>query len=237
MLNREMYCPCCKGKLEITHQDHYQDLGEHVSNPNGVPSKKDGYQCSNKECVANQCDVSWIEDGDCFYGERPPHITYTDLRKALELNTGNSFAINSWNYYYQLGKDAVKKRTIRINFNWYKFNIVPKELGYNYPIELEYQPSWWKWKLEIWKKSGEYSYTNVIPFWRMVKYSVGEFKRHYRNWKEAGSARTFDRTHQIVMGLDVCDRPDTRFYVKVTKIWLRIFHPFKVKEIINFNKY
>jgi hypothetical protein len=236
-MKRELYCPCCKSKLEITHKDHYQDLGEHVSNPNGIPSMKDGYQCSNDKCVASMCDVAWIEDGDCFYGERPETITYTDLRNALELNTGNSFAINSWNYYYQLGKDAVKRRTIKINLKWYKFNIVPKELGYAYPIEKEYQPSWWRWKLEIWKRSGEHSHILVLPFWRMTRHCVGNFKRLYIRWKENGGDRAITELYRITMGLDICNIPDSRFYVNVTKVWLRIFHYRKVKEIINFNKH
>jgi hypothetical protein len=29
-----MKCPCCLKDLSITHQERYQDLSEHVSNPN-----------------------------------------------------------------------------------------------------------------------------------------------------------------------------------------------------------
>lgn len=230
-MGTELYCPSCGSKLSITHKDHYQDLSEHVSNPNGIPSLKDGYQCPNEECVTNKCDVSWIEDGDCFFGERPDGITYTDLVKSLEQSTGHSFAINSWNHHYQLGKDKIKERTITIKLLKYKINLIPKELGHKFPIEKEYQPSWWKWKLEFWKSSGEYSYVHIIPFWRMVKFSVKEFKKEYKNCIINGNQRQLKKLKQRVMGLDICDQVDNRFYVRFTKLWLQIFHPFKVREI------
>ena len=63
-MERKIKCPCCDSVLVVTHQERYQDLSEHVSNPNRQPSMKDGYQCPNTDCIANICDVAWIEDGD-----------------------------------------------------------------------------------------------------------------------------------------------------------------------------
>jgi hypothetical protein len=111
-----LLCPCCDTELVVTHQERYQDLCEHISQPNAEPSMKDGYQCNNTECIANQCDVAWIEDGDYYIGKRPEGITYAQLDNALEQKYGVGFAVNSWQFHYQRGKNAIKERTKEIRF-------------------------------------------------------------------------------------------------------------------------
>lgn len=228
----EIFCPCCEGVLEITHRDHYQDLSEHVSEPNRKPSLKDGYQCINTECIANKADVSWIKDGDCYFGKRPDSISYSELSNALKERTGHCFAINSWNYHYQLGKDAIKKKTIKINLYWLVFNIYPTEKGGNYPLETQYQPHPWKRKVEIWKHEGEHSYTNVIPFWRMTSFQLKNFKRAYKRWKETGNNDSYslEECYKISQRIHYRSK-DNRFYARVTSFILKTFHPFKVAEI------
>jgi hypothetical protein len=228
----KIFCPCCETELKVTHRDRYQDLNEHVSNPNGEPSMKDGYQCTNEDCIANQCNVSWIEDGDCYLGKRPEEISYSILSFALKAKTGHSFAINSWNYHYQLGMDAIKKRTVRINLYWYKINFIPKEKGWDYPIEKRHHPNMWKWGIEIWKKTSEHGYTNVIPFWRMMRFSIGQFKMNYRNWKENGSDRSGKDAFDLLIGISSWGHIDTRFYSRMSRLWIKLFHPGKVKELI-----
>jgi hypothetical protein len=228
----KIFCPCCETELKVTHRDRYQDLNEHVSNPNGEPSMKDGYQCTNEDCIANQCNVSWIEDGDCYLGKRPEEISYSILSFALKAKTGHSFAINSWNYHYQLGKDAIGKKTIKMDLYWYKINFIPKEKGWDYPIEERHHPNMWKWSIEIWKKTSEHGYTNVIPFWRMMRFSIGQFKMNYRNWKANGSDRSGKDAFDLVIGISSWGHIDTRFYSRMSRLWIKLFHPGKVKELI-----
>jgi hypothetical protein len=227
-------CPCCDSELKITHHEHYQDLSEHVSNPNGQPSLKAGYQCTNTDCIANLCDVAWIEDGDYFIGKRPENISYRELTHALEFKHGIAFAVNSWNWHYHLGKKAIEKKSFVIDLKWYRFKFEPKEKGWDYPVEVRHKPNFLKWKVEIWKQGSEPGcYTTVIPFWRMAKYSVGEFNREFNLWKENGNKDSLKKCYRNIQGKDFWGYEDTRFYAKVSTWWIKTFYPNKVKDILS----
>ena len=58
-MNNNLYCPNCKNKLIIAGTSRYQNLIEHVHDPNGFPTIKDEYRCKNK-CYPHR--VFW----DCF---------------------------------------------------------------------------------------------------------------------------------------------------------------------------
>jgi hypothetical protein len=232
-MNNEIKCPCCDSILVVTHQDRYQDTLEHVSQPNATPSMKDGYQCPNEECLAHICGTTWLEDGDYFTGKRPENITRGELFQALEGKHGTAYAVGSWNFNYELGKRSIKKRTWKINLRWYKINIIPKEKGWDYPEEERHQPHFWKKKIEIWKKESEYSYVNVIPFWKMASFCVRKFKTSYASWKVNGNRRDFEEAYNEAMGISPWGSIDDRFYAKVTKWWIQIFYHNRVKELIN----
>lgn len=232
MENPELKCPCCNTTLVVTHQDHYQDLIEHVSNPNGQPSLKDGYQCKNEECIAHLCNVAWIEDGECFWVKIPESISYQDLSNALKANHGNSYAVNSWNWHRQMGLDAIKKKSFIINLHWYKFKFEPKEKGWDYPIEVRHYPNLWKWKVEIWKREEYGSYVSKSPFWRMAKYCIDKFNREYKLWKENGNSSSLKECYNEAVGYTSWGTVDDRFYAKFVKVWLQVFKPNKVKEVI-----
>jgi hypothetical protein len=233
MENPILKCPVCDSKLEITHKDHYQDIQDHVSQPNKLPSLKDGYQCLTLSCIAHQCDVRWIADGECFYGDRPENISYSELSSKLKAKHGTSMAVNSWNWHYQLGLDAIKAKSFKIDLGKYVFKFEPKQKGGDkYDIDKQYQPNLWCWKTEIWKKE-ENSYINVIPFWRMAKFSINKFKDEYKQWKLDGNSKSLEACYQEATCLTCWNTTDDRFYAKFTKIWLTIFHPQKVKEVMN----
>lgn len=232
-MEKPIKCPVCDSQLVVTHQDRYQDLVEHVSQPNATPSMKDGYQCPNTECIAHVCGTTWIEDGDYYSGNRPEGITREQLNSALNARYGTAYAVDSWNFHYELGKRAVKKRTWKINLHWYKIDIIPQEKGWNYPIEVRHQPHLWKKKIEIWKKTSDYGYTNVIPFWRMTSFCVKKFKNSYSRWKENTNKRDWEEAYNEAMGISPWGKPDDRFYARVAKLWIQIFHARKVKELIN----
>ena len=135
---KDLKCPFCKGDLKITHQERYQDLIEHVSQPNAQPSLKDGYECLNVACLAFGT-FNWIEDGD-YFSTRPEGFTYREwlsLKKAVS-GSENYHAIGSWNYYYQMGKDVINKvckLTIghshtKQNWNFYLIISIEKRLDF-----------------------------------------------------------------------------------------------------------
>jgi hypothetical protein len=225
-------CPVCDSTLTVTHQERYQDTSEHVSQPNMEPSVKDGYECGTETCIAHKCKVSWIEDGEYYYGQRTEGVSYSELRDALNEKHGTAYAVGSWNFYYELGKQATEKRTWKIKLLKYKFNFIPKPKGHKYPTSKQYQPHLWKKKLEIWKLTVDNSYKNVIPFWRMMKYCIGQFKMNYRNWKANGSKSCLDSAYNEAMGFSPWGKVDDRFYAKMSKLWIQTFYPNRVKEVI-----
>ena len=231
---KDLKCPFCKGDLTITHQDNYQDLLEHVSQPNAKPSLKDGYECLNNSCLALDT-FSWIEDGD-YYSQRPEGFNYREWSSLQKEScpSENYYAIGSWNYFYKVGKDAIKAKTFKIDLHYYKFVFSPKEKGSKYPDEIQYMPDTWNWKIEIWKKSSDYGYTNLIPFWKMTSYCLGQFKRAYKNWKEDGNATSLKAAYCTAHSLSEWDMlPDARFYSKLTSFLIHLFQPAKVRSIDN----
>jgi hypothetical protein len=234
MENPNLKCPCCETELVLTHQGRYQDLCEHVSQPNREPSLKDAYQCPNEYCVANNLNASWIEGGEIFINP-PKGIKWTVAHRTIEKASvsGMYWALNSWQHHYEGGKKAIARYKFSINLYWYKFDFEPKDKGHKYPTEIQYQPNLWKWKTQIWKreKNGA-SYVGVIPFWRMVKFSIGKFNSEYALWKENGNKNSLKECFNGAMGIAPWGAIDTRFYTKFTKVWLQVFKPNKVKEVI-----
>jgi len=228
----KLHCPYCKGELKITHQERYQDLSEHVSDPNGTPSMKDGYVCLNQACIAYETHT-WISDGD-YFTKRPKDIPYREweaMRKDIA-GTENFHAIGSWNYYYKIGEDAIKAKTFKINLYFYKFVFSPREKGWDYPEDQRHMPNMWKWKVEIWKKSSDYGYTSVIPFWRMTSYQLRVFKRSYKNWKETENKTSLEQAFCASHSLSEFGMvPDKRFYSRLASRIIQIFYPNRVKEL------
>lgn len=231
---KDLKCPFCNGDLKVTHQERYQDLVEHVSQPNAQPSMKDGYECLNESCLAFST-FNWIEDGD-YYSQKPEGYDYKEwlALKKEACPSENYYAIGSWNYYYQMGKDAINAKSIKINLYFYKFFFYPCEKGWDYPEEVRHMPNIWKWKVEIWKKSSNYGYTSVIPFWRMTRFCIRQFKNAYKNWKETGNKASLQSAFCAAHSLsDFGMHPDNRFYSKLAALLIYAFQPFKVRDINN----
>lgn len=231
---KNLLCPCCDTKLEITHQDRYQDLCEHVSQPNREPSLKNGYQCPNQECIAHQCDVAWIEDGEYYTGKRPEGITYTQLSDALKEKHGTAFAVNSWNYHYELGKNAIKARTKEFRFWNYRIVISPKEKGHKFPVEVQYQPRLFGWKFEWWKKGSEEGcWQHLTPTHRMVSHYIRSFKSSY----DSAIYNPEKNRNQIKEALEYATgyrwgSVDERSFAQISKFIIQVFMPSRVKTLI-----
>src|SRR3989304_3466415 len=54
-------CPKCKGQLVLSGMSKYQNLIEHVSDPNGEPSVKEEYRCKSK-CYPQRIFWDWFGD-------------------------------------------------------------------------------------------------------------------------------------------------------------------------------
>lgn len=238
-MRNAIYCPVCKCELVVTHRERYEDMSEHASNPNGTPSMKDGYQCTNFSwCEAAHLDFAWISDGDCY--TRPPEgITYTEANKRLEelSVSGMNYALNSWNHYYHLGKNKIKERKISFSIGKYKIDLEPQEKGYEYPIHQQYMPSTFRWRYQIWKRSkSEGCYTSFTPDYRMIKYSVRSFNSAYKSAVFNNSNR-----HSIKSCMDTIDclhwgTKDDRRYAKISSLIVRLIYPGKCRVIRELNK-
>lgn len=233
--DNKMYCPVCQSPLEVTHQGRYQDLSEHVSNPDGEPSIKDGYQCTNVDwCEASSMKITWIEDGDCFINHHDVPSYGEALRKLKSLSvSGMEFALNSWNHHYNKGQNSIKKWKKKIEIDKYTFWIIPKEWGYKYPDYKRYNPCWYKWKIEIWRKSDEYSSVLVIPMISMIRFSISGFLSDYKSViYDPGKINKFS----LGNCLELIKNKDSRTYRKISSFLVRTFYPKKCGVIISLAK-
>jgi hypothetical protein len=235
----DIFCPICKSKLEVTHQGRYQDRCEHVSQPNREPSLKDGYQCTNLAwCKATVYNFTWISDGE-YYINPPDGISYSEASKALkELSTsGLEYALNSWNHHYELGKKAIEARKKVIKIGKYKIDIEPKERGYDYPVETQYQPRRFGWKFQYWKETRDGCYTSITPTYRMVKYYFRQFNQHYRN-----ILHNAEKNKNSIKGaMEIIDcihwgRPDDRGFARISSFLIRVLYYNRVKKIRRLSK-
>jgi len=160
---KDLFCPCCEEQLTVTHRDRYQDISEHVSNPNGYVSSKDGYQCLNIWCVAHAMGAIWIENGD-MYVSPPDGIKSAIASKIVKQcsKIGTEHPKGSWMHNYELGKKLIKAKTKTFNINKCRIVISPKEKGYNFSEEEQYKPHRWKRKIELWKREDEHAYSLVF---------------------------------------------------------------------------
>jgi len=226
-------CTACDSILVVTHQDRYQNTSEHVSNPNGHVSMKDGYQCPNPDCVANLCDVTWIEDGEMYTGARPKWITYNELRHHLEKKYGTYFAVDSWNFHYELGKQAIKRRTIDLNLYWYRLVFSPKEKGWEYEIEKRHQPDLLKWQIEVWKRgSSNHSWEHVTLIHSTLKFYNRKFNHEYTEWKRTGNQYfLYQAFFYLNGGLN-----SSGIRNKIISTYITLFNKGKVKEVLENHK-
>jgi hypothetical protein len=231
-----MKCPCCKSELVFTHEGRYEDLGEHVCNPNGTPSMKRAYQCLNEKCVAHQVNASWIEDGEIFINP-PENIGWSEAHRMVESasTTGTYYAIDSWNHHYELGKRAIKAGTRSFEIGKWKVNIIPKEKGWDYSEDQRHQPHSWKKKFEYWKKSEDgHGYVNVIPDIRMVRFCIRKFKNNYNEWKRTGADRPLKECVNEILCQTSWGSPDDRRYAKISSFLIKyVLYGNKADEIIS----
>jgi hypothetical protein len=236
MEKESIYCPVCKSKLEITHRDRYEDLSEHVSNPNGTPSMKDGYQCLNVAwCEASLLNFSWIQDGEC-YAKPPDGVSWSDANRRLKEASvsGMNYALNSWNHHYNLGKKKIEERKKSFRLGKYRIDIEPKAKGYKYPDHKQYMPSTFRWKYEIWKKSDDVDgcYTSVILTHRMVLYCIRTFNSSYKS-AIYNPERNKNSIKECMDRIECTQwkSKDDRLYARISSFLVNLLYPIKCRNI------
>lgn len=235
IMSNTISCPFCKEKLEKTHQGNYQTLSEHVCSPNETPILKDGFQCTNPDCIANTLTLTWLECGEAYmtFPDFPSRdIHYEQLNyfiKLLKVDE-NMFAINSWNYYYNIGKKLIDKFRLSINLGKYRFILYPKEIGGD-NVKVQYKPNLFKWKLEIHKKEKNTDYyTLVIPMINMIIFSLKEFNRCYKNIENY--KHDLITCYQKIVCEIYTSSKDDRKYVKITSWILKTFYKRKCEKVL-----
>lgn len=223
--NKKLQCPCCATELVVTHKDRYQDLGEHVSNPNGVPSLKEGYQCTNEWCVCHESNLncSWIEDGS-IYISPPGKFKWTLAHEIIKKmsSTGRYYALNSREDDYEelseLEEINIRRFTI--------FDLTIKSTVEFYRSESGVPMSRFFPKIEY-----IYNGVYVIPFWRMTKFNIKRFAKSYTSALK-GDKRNIEICYKIANGISAFgEKKDDRFFSKLSSILLRTFFPLGCKKI------
>lgn len=233
---KNLQCPCCGNDLVITHRDRYQDSMEHVSNPNGTPSMKDGYQCMDEKCIAHLMQAVWTEDGG-LYISRPDGIEWETYLKGRDLFDksliyGVNSAMGSWEFYYEIGKIEIKKRKRSYNIFNYRIDVEP-QMQKGDDMKTEYLPHMWKKKFNFWKKSEDgRSYHHVISHYRMIKYYLRSFKSSYNSALFNPKANRNSIKECIdKINAQQWGRPDDRFYVKASAFLIKLLMPGRVAII------
>jgi len=57
-------CPICKSELKPSSIKRVETLSEHVTNPNGIPSEKQLYNCPNDKCKSHLYGIEWLDCGE-----------------------------------------------------------------------------------------------------------------------------------------------------------------------------
>lgn len=238
-------CPCCLSPLVVTHRDRYQDMSEHVSNPNGTPSMKDGYQCLNHDwCFASKYNCTWLEDGDFFCGTPPGGMNYIDIRDILDRHwkfPTKTLAVNSWNFFYRLGEIEKKKRIKTFSLGKYTFRFVPREKGYKYPVNEQYMPRNFSYKMEILKATSDGCYTVMISDYRMIKHTISDFNTNYHDefntiGSSYGGTYLIDKCMEAIRCSTITGYKDRRRFKIISMFLIKILFPCKVRRIKNLAK-
>ena len=196
-----MFCPRClsplnKGKdLRI-----YETLVEHVIDPNGIPTHKEYYYCSNDLCPTRKYDIFWD-----FYGS--DYRTMASMKESLFiLDCANAINSNSRKHTLEIRKKIItlfKFYRIRIDLDKYPIvdKIGIKIKGYRYKIAL------------LIKNGLVYSYYN--PGIKMFFYCIKDFNQKYKLLLEKQGQETIK---DVIHCLEYRDW-DKRWW-KVLSIWV-----------------
>lgn len=224
-MQKELKCPCCESVLVVTHQDRYESLDEHVSNPNGTPSLKDGYQCLNHFCAANNIQAVWTEDGEMYTPSLPEGITSTVAHKMVKSTskTGFSNAINSWSENWEMLKEKEKRGTRKITLLSKRYVFIPIYEGDDRVHKLK------RIKVEVWKKEDN-GWVHHHPFIPMFKYKIKDFKRNLKMSRK-GDMNATQACIEHIQSRTRWGTEDSRMHARAFSWAVNLLYPNVCKEV------
>lgn len=175
-----MECPKCKAQLIVSGQARLETLLEHVSDPNGTPSLKDKYVCSNADCVCNKHNVCWNSDGETYggyklFGSDELTSPYGTLERRLEI---------------EIYKKGLKKRTLLPA--WLLLWFLKPVIEHEYKADEDGNVLKKYYKLSIWKSG-----TKWKPFKKNSEFCIGAtwWVRTWRCLWKRYRKKGFDKSH------------------------------------------
>ncbi len=241
-IKKSLFCTVCDSELVITHRDKYPERSDRVTGSSYGYGLKDGFQCTNEECFANICDVTWIDDGDLFLRSGIPKWSRPgDLDYVLKLKYGTYYAKNSWSFHYEIGRKAIEKKTFAIGIANYRFKFYPAQKGSRRkaePLDVyffdddQYMPDIFRWKVQILKKEkGMFGYTQVIFATEIARFRFRKFLENYKEWKRTSNQWYLFQAQEIILPDPGFSKSSKWSYYFVNAA-LKFFHGQKRKEVI-----
>lgn len=160
-----MLCPCCKAPLEESGLERLETIEEHVCDPNGIPSMKMGYRCSDATCLTRKHNVIWNEGGE-RYGGLSDNNELLDEKSFIDGND-SPFGTLSRKLNVEIYKKGLPSRKELFIIGDIKFL-----LEFEYNADENGNVLRKRWRLSKWKRDrgGWISYEfPIVSFWRGVK--------------------------------------------------------------------
>lgn len=87
MTNPIMLCPVCKKLVVPWKEMRLETMDEHICNPNGEPSYKMAYRCSDEKCITNTFTIFWNDEGELYTDD---FIPFRDMNAIPFINGNNA---------------------------------------------------------------------------------------------------------------------------------------------------
>lgn len=218
----DMYCPCCGEKLISNGRFQYEDICESTTYSNKN-------QCPNDDCVMNDYDCMWSDDGDFFSKNmkyRRTDLIFPDDKYA---------ALNSFSkrMEVEIYKKGLKKKTYLSH--WFCLGLLKPY------IEYEYKGDDWgnvlkrSFKIKFLKKdvdSSEY----CIHYISGIHMLIFVLKRFLRNKKSFSKKPTKYNVRELLESFDRPKWDDDRWFTRTSLIIFNTFFKHLKKECIKYKE-
>lgn len=195
-----LLCPICKTKLDVIEHGRYQNLSEHCSNPNGLPTLKAIFGCPNEACDAHKDTLRWDSEGG-YYG--PVRSANVPWDKEYAFIDGNDGPFNSYERKANVKQDFRPKKTL-LKIGALRVYLEGHREGNE---QGDVVKKWWTWHA-TWKGQ----ILGISMFWYCVKC----FWRAWKQWRKNPTSDWFAAEIRSSM---VPPKWDKRWW-KLSSAWL-----------------
>lgn len=217
-------CSVCGAELKVTTCGRYESLDEHVSDPNGTPTLKDGYTCSMQTCLANMYGAVWTADGE-VYMNPPDHLGHSEAYDKLKYFSADDLveARNSWCRSYEEMLLKQKRNTLNVKLYFLWIEIEPTYVNVS-KDEYVWKVKNYKWRWMTRRAKGFYE--SFSPIWDILRYKNWEFKMKYRSAISGGSKSDLQDLMSIYDDTMTwsSNRKENRFWYRVANWLLRTWY-------------